>query len=270
MTQGEARARFPEVSVSGPALFEPGSGVLEAGECLRALCTSNGFEVRTRTRVTELIETDEGATIHASDGRARQTDVVVDCAGPAALAFLGPSAAAMVSVPPSLPQVAYFRAADASWVDAARWPVFIEWGDSMIYGLPVLGSGAHAGTFKVSHHTPGPPLDAYDPTGATGPFDEDDPAHLAVLSDAVRRLLPGLDPEPVATERCVYDNSVDTDFVLDRVGHVVVGCGTSGHGFKFGPVLGELLADLADGTAPRLDLHAFRLDRIGPDATRTP
>ena len=54
----------------------------------------------------------------------------------------------------------------------------------------------------------------------------------------------------MATERCVYDNSADTDFVLDRVGDVVVGCGTSGHGFKFGPLLGELLADLAEGPAP--------------------
>jgi sarcosine oxidase len=160
--------------------------------------------------------------------------------------------------------VAYFRAAESGAVDPARLPVFIEWSDSMVYGLPVLGHGAHARTYKVSHHTPGPPLDTYDPTSATATaplLDADDPAHLAVLTDAVRRLLPGLDPEPSATERCVYDNSVDTDFVLDRVGNVVVGCGTSGHGFKFGPLLGELLADLADGTTPRLDLRPFRLDR---------
>ena len=65
----------------------------------------------------------------------------------------------------------------------------------------------------------------------------------------------------MATERCLYDNSADGDFVLDRVGDVVVGCGTSGHGFKFGPLLGELLADLADGIEPRVDLSPFRLDR---------
>jgi sarcosine oxidase len=268
LTQREARARFPDVSVSGPALFEASSGVLAADECLRALCTSAAFEVRTGTRVTEVTQRDTGATAQASDGSVFQADVVIDCAGPAALALLGPSTAApVVGAPPSLPQVAYFRAAHTGSVDPARLPVFIEWGDAMVYGLPVLGSGAHAGTFKVSHHTPGPPLDAYDPTTATRPLlDADDPALLAVLTDTVRRLLPGLDPEPVTTERCVYDNSADTDFVLDRVGHVVVGCGTSGHAFKFGPLLGELLADLADGTKSRLDLHPFRLDRLGPAA----
>ena len=65
----------------------------------------------------------------------------------------------------------------------------------------------------------------------------------------------------MATERCVYDNSADTDFVLDRIGSVVVGCGTSGHGFKFGPLLGQVLADLAEGVPPPVDLSPFRIDR---------
>ena len=80
------------------------------------------------------------------------------------------------------------------------------------------------------------------------------------------RLLPSLDPQPVATERCVYDNSADSDFVLDRVGRIVVGCGTSGHGFKFGPLLGELMADLAEGQDPPVDLGRFSLGRDGPSA----
>jgi sarcosine oxidase len=95
---------------------------------------------------------------------------------------------------------------------------------------------------------------------------------LTRLIDAAGRLLPALDPVPVATERCVYDNSGDTDFVLDRVGRVVVGCGTSGHAFKFGPLLGELLADLAEDRAPALDLSRFSLRRASPppDADATP
>jgi len=80
---------------------------------------------------------------------------------------------------------------------------------------------------------------------------------LSVLSDAARRILPGHDPRPVAIDRCLYDNSPHTDFVLDRIGRVVVGAGTLGHGFKFGPVLGELLADLATGADPSFDLGPF-------------
>jgi glycine/D-amino acid oxidase-like deaminating enzyme len=265
MTRHEAEARFPGVVLPGPALFERQSGVLAADECLRALMETAPFEMQAHTRVTLLQDDDdegEGVTVHCADGRAIRSDVVVDCAGPDALTLLG-GPAPQVGAPPSLPQVAYFAPARSGGVDPARLPVFIEWDATMVYGLPVLGSGRHAGTFKVSHHTPGPPLHDYDPAAKPpAALGADDPAHLRTLTDAVRRILPGLDPEPVATERCVYDNSADTDFVLDRVGNIVVGCGTSGHAFKFGPLLGELLADLAAGTTPRLDLSPFRIDRM--------
>ncbi len=258
----EAARRYPGLAPPpGPVLFEPESGVLAADECLRALCSTGGFEVRTGIRVRGLRDEADAVSVDADGavgtGRsAWRADVVVDCAGAGALDLLGGDRP--VGTAPSLPQVAYFRAA-AGAGDAGGLPVFIEWGAEMIYGLPVHGSGAHAGTFKVSHHTPGPPLDRYEPAEPTP--EGDDPALLAALVAAARRLLPALDPEPVATERCVYDNSVDTDFVLDRTGNVVVGCGTSGHGFKFGPLLGELLADLAEGAPTRVDLRPFRLDR---------
>jgi sarcosine oxidase len=48
---------------------------------------------------------------------------------------------------------------------------------------------------------------------------------------------------------CTYTSTSDTDFVLDRVGPVVVGAGFSGHGFKFVPTVGRILADLVEGTA---------------------
>lgn len=262
MTRQEAEGRFAGVLVPGPVLFEPQSGVLAAGECLRALREAGRFEVQTASAVIGLQDDATGVTVHRAGDRAIRADVALDCAGPAALALLDVGAP-RVGAPPSLPQVAYFGARSGG-VNPTRLPVFIEWSDLMVYGLPVLGPGPHAGTFKVSHHTPGPTLRDYHPAAPAAPeLGAVVTAHLETLTDAVRRLLPGLDPEPVATERCVYDNTVDADFVLDRVGNVVVGCGTSGHGFKFGPLLGEILADLADGTVPRFDLRRFRIDRPG-------
>jgi sarcosine oxidase len=55
--------------------------------------------------------------------------------------------------------------------------------------------------------------------------------------------------------------TADEDFVLDRQGPVVVAAGCSGHAFKFGPLLGELLADLALGAEPPIDLKRFALGR---------
>jgi sarcosine oxidase len=258
---GSTAARlFPGIAAPGPVLVERDSGVLAADECLRALRQAGSFELRTDCRVTSLGQSPASAIVTIADRDTVAADVVVDCAGPAALGLLGVDTARRAA--PSLPQVAYFAARDGRSVVA---PVFIEWGDDMLYGLPVPGGGPHAGTYKVSHHTPGTAVHAFDPTDPA-PLAGDDPALLALAQNAVERLLPSLSPQPVATERCVYDNTPDDDFVLDRVGRIVVGCGTSGHAFKFGPLLGELLADLAEGREPPVGLGRFSLRRGGLSA----
>ena len=64
--------------------------------------------------------------------------------------------------------------------------------------------------------------------------------------DAARDVPPGLRSRArSAVETCVYENTPDRDFVIDRRGRFVVGAGFSGHGFKFAPLIGRLLADLA-------------------------
>jgi sarcosine oxidase len=283
----DVAARFPGIATDGPALLEPDSGVLAARECLHALLEDGAFELRTGVRVTSLHDGDNEVSVRTAAGDDLRASVVVNCAGPGALSLIasGRRVPRLVTATPSLPQVAYFRAMDRC-VDGRTLPVFIEWGPDMIYGLPVPGSSSgkphagsddaetechetdHAGTYKVSHHTERSRLDPFDPSNRE-PLAGDDPALLALLTSAVARLLPGLDPEPVATERCVYDSTPDSDFVIDRIGRIVVGCGTSGHGFKFGPLLGELMADLAIGTSGRrhsgdrspVDLRRFALRR---------
>jgi sarcosine oxidase len=255
LSASAAAQRFPGIATTGPVLVEADSGVLAADACLQAFRLAGGFDLRTGAVVTSLRQSPGGAAVDTADGTSMEADIVVDCAGPAALGLLDLTPPAGSA--PSLPQVAYF----ASRQDAdGTPPVFIEWGDAMIYGLPVPDGGSHNGTYKVSCHKPGSPLDTFDPADPS-PLADDDPILLAQLTEAVKRLLPSLAARPLSTERCVYDNSADADFVLDRVGHVVVGCGTSGHGFKFGPLLGEILADLAEGRRPPVDLDRFSLHR---------
>jgi glycine/D-amino acid oxidase-like deaminating enzyme len=66
----------------------------------------------------------------------------------------------------------------------------------------------------------------------------------------VQTWLPGLVPEPYAEASCLYTDTPNDDFVLDRVGPLVLASPCSGHGAKFAPVIGELIADLATGSAP--------------------
>jgi len=59
----------------------------------------------------------------------------------------------------------------------------------------------------------------------------------------------------------VYTMTADEDFVLDRAGPLVVAGGCSGHAFKFGPLLGEFLADLAVGNDIPVPRERFSLRR---------
>jgi sarcosine oxidase len=67
---------------------------------------------------------------------------------------------------------------------------------------------------------------------------------MRALREYVKRWLPGADPDTAKPVSCLYDNTPDGDFVIDRAGPVTVATGFSGHGFKFVPVIGDLVASL--------------------------
>ena len=92
---------------------------------------------------------------------------------------------------------------------------------------------------KLGIHQSGRPLDPDDPPGP-------DAELVELMREAVARYFPTADPEPAQVDTCLYTNTDDERFILERHGRVVVGSACSGHGFKFAPVVGERLADLAD------------------------
>jgi sarcosine oxidase len=83
----------------------------------------------------------------------------------------------------------------------------------------------------------------------------------------VRRWLPGLDPTPRNEATCLYTQTPSEDFLLDRVGDLVVCSPCSGHGAKFAPLVGELVAGLVVGDASavpdRFTLAAHLSGRVG-------
>jgi sarcosine oxidase len=68
-----------------------------------------------------------------------------------------------------------------------------------------------------------------------------------------------VDADSFEAVSCTYTTTPDEDFILDRIGPVVIGAGFSGHGFKFTPVIGRILADLATGTRDAPEI--FRANR---------
>ena len=185
-----------------------------------------------------------------TDGGSLIADTVVIAAG----GWL-PHLAERVGVRLDLPalrvtqqQVFHFTQRDP----AAQWPVFVHKHKLAVFGLP-SGRDAGPGAMKVAQHDGGAVTTAQDRSGVV------DPAGRECIIDYVTTWLPGLNQQPVAETTCLYTITPNEDFILDRVGPVVVVSPCSGHGAKFAPLIGDLAAELAVGESkpqPRFALRA--------------
>jgi sarcosine oxidase len=134
-------------------------------------------------------------------------------------------------------------AGDGRFVEP-RLPVWVDIGKRFMYGIP---GNRHRG-FKVADDSRGP---EFDPTnGDRSPS----PKLARAMRAFVARRFPALKDAPVlGAEVCQYENSPDGHFIIDRhpaMPDVWIVGGGSGHGFKMGPALGEILARQIAADAP--------------------
>jgi sarcosine oxidase len=224
----QATGLFPEASFDGPVLWDSEAGAVRASAALSTL--ARGLDIREGVAVTEPRELD--------------ADVVVVCAG-AWLEQLLP-----LPVQPQIEQVSYLRA------PAESRPALIDWGAAP--GAPAF--------FGLS--TPGVGYKLAEDWGRPGRWDADRPDRpvddelVRRLSEFARARLPGLDSAPIASEACLYAVTPDRNFVIGELDGLYVCGGDSGHAFKFGPLLGELTADLAIGKPLPDDAEIFAPERF--------
>jgi monomeric sarcosine oxidase len=248
----EASRRWPQFDFTGagPVLFHQNAGVLDPDRAVAALlrlATADGADVRFGTRVTGLAAGGDGAVVRAGEESFTAPAVVV-----AAGAWVAPLLDGLVGLPPlTVTKQPVFHFAPAT---AEPWPAFIVQDEAdYCYGLPGGRDGGVPGAIKIGEHHPGTVT-----TAAGRDFRVDEAARARVAGFA-RRRVPGLDPAPLNEVTCLYTWTANEDFILDRQGPFVVASACSGHGAKFAPLLGEIIADLAAGKpspAPRFTLAA--------------
>jgi sarcosine oxidase len=122
---------------------------------------------------------------------------------------------------------------------------------SFFYGFPDLGNGV-----KVAIHHAGEIVS--DPDQVRREVSD---AEVASIREWVRKFVPDADGALRATEVCMYTNTPDEHFWIDRHpqhAQVLIASPCSGHGFKFSSVIGEVLAELLICGQSRFDLKLFR------------
>jgi sarcosine oxidase len=257
----ELMRRFPAFRVPPEyvGVLQPDGGFLEAESSIHALISlaqRAGAEIRS------------GETIQAIEPRAGAVRITTDrgtLEAGAAIVALGPWIKTLL---PDLPApirvtrqvLGWFAPLDPVPVAPGRLPVFLlESRHGIHYGFPPFG----APTIKVAkHHHRDQTVDAesYDRTVTA----EDE----MLIRSAITEHLPAANGRLIETKTCLYTTTPDGDFIIDRLPgapQIVVASPCSGHGFKFAPAIGEILADLATTGATRHDISRFALSRFERD-----
>jgi sarcosine oxidase len=246
----EAGERFPGIALDGieRVLYQEDGAVCLADRTVAAqarLARAAGVDIREVTEVVHIAVADDRITVGTDSGSVSAQAAVV-AAGPWAGGLLS-ELAVELPLRPSFAQVSYFAPMPGGRVEAL--PTLIE--------SDLLGGGLGSGGYLI------PPVDGatelkagdgtaghtVDPMASPYAVDEERAAGDAAW---VARRAHGFDPEPTRHDTCIYTMTPDEDFVIERVGRVVIGSACSGHGFKFTPLIGSVLADLVTGANPQI------------------
>jgi sarcosine oxidase len=261
---GALRRRFPLFQVPDHyiAVFQPDGGFLRAESAIHALLArarATGAELRTRETVRAIEPHSAGVRVVTTRGVINAGCAVVSV-GPWAKALL-PGLTVPIRVTRQV--LGWFAPRDPALFSKDRFPVFLlENSHGMFYGFPDDGMG----TVKVAkHHHADETVDPDRCDRVVSATDE------AMIRSCLAAHLPAANGPLVAATTCLYTMTPDGDFILDRLpgdDRVIVASPCSGHGFKFAPVIGEIIADLATRGATAHDISRFAIGRFTNTAAR--
>jgi sarcosine oxidase len=244
----EAQARWPGMVFDTDVVYHAQAGTLDSAAAVTAMLEAavrHGAVVRYETAVAALRPP---AAVQLADGSSLAASCVVVAAG----GWVGPLLDGLVLLPAlqvTQQQIFHFPRRDLS---APPWPSVIHEDELRIYHLAGGRDGGAGDDRKIGDHDGGHETTAATRDGVVDPGSRDRVARY------VERYLPGLDPTPRSEATCLYTDTPTEDFVLDRVGDIVVCSPCSGHGAKFAPLIGEYVASLVIGEGAVLP-ERFRL-----------
>lgn len=243
------RSRFPAFALpeSHVGVYQPTAGVLNADACVGALVDASvarGATIRHGEMVSSWEPDGDGVIVRTPSGTIRAQHLVVT-AGPWSASVLADLGLPLQAV---RQYVVHFEPQAPERFSPPGFPAFIwDVAEGEVYGIPYLpGSG-----FKVGGHDPGEPCTP-DTARRTVTVEE-----IENVRSIFERCLPGCATTMSMAATCLYTVTPDRHFIIDRHPEhpqVSYAAGFSGHGFKFGPAIGEVLADLAIEGSSRHDI----------------
>ena len=224
----ELERRYPQFKAKF-AVVDTNGGVLEANSVVNAFITlakKNGAVIRENVGVKKV----DAKTVILENGETIECEKIVVVSGSWIRKLLP-----KLPITPTKQEVVYFKPEKPEHFTKEVFPVFIH-GDRGYYGVPIHGINA----VKVGNHAVGKPV---DPENLDWVVSKE---AIDGCRNFIKEYIPELgDAKIVKAKVCLYDMSPDNHFIIEEIDGIIVGCGFSGHGFKFASLIGKMLADLA-------------------------
>lgn len=277
--KAEFKKSFPVWAEERVGYFNPVAGWARSGrvvEHMNRLCVSSGVNVQYGTMSHLLLRTQIDTTgskeicegIATTDGLHIRAPLVIVAAG-ASTPLLLPQVQHFMW--PTAQPVFHFEASDASRFPIEQFPVFFSSiSKTGFYGFPVieekhttklaprkgvssaqqLEETKNSHRIKVGQHGPGWKLDSITDASLSELWSKVQAGEEKKIRTWLHKALPLLAKEKIVYNRlCIYCDTFDGDFLIDYIPSVeglVVASGGSGHGFKFAPILGKVIADVVE------------------------
>jgi monomeric sarcosine oxidase len=251
--------RWPQINFADVrwGIHEPDSGFLCARTACQAVAdgfVAEGGEYKQTVVLPCQAESGYRDGVKLADGSKLTADRYIFACGPW-LGRLFPETIGDL-IQPTKQEVFFFGTpAGDNRFSEATLPVWADHRDHFMYGIPA----SDGRSFKIADDTRGP---AFDPTSGERTVSDES---LQIVRDYLGFRFPAMKGAPlVETQVCQYENTPDNNFIIDRhpqVENVWIVGGGSGHGFKHGPAIGEMVAELVmdEKHSPAI----FRLGRFG-------
>lgn len=251
----EVAERYPQINLEDVtrAFYEPKTGYLEAGRACKVVKAK--FEEGGGTYVQDSVVSIEGSgrieAIITESGKALRADQFIFACGPWMKALF-PELNPLISI--TRQEVYFYQSPPKhSGNDLPIWLEFRE-GDHMYYGIPDHFDQG----FKLAYDQRDWSLDPdHGDRGVT-------PAILKEMSEVVVNRFPALEGAGLSGHHtCVYESSLDGHYIMDQasgLSNALMLCGSSGHGFKMGPAVGEMVAQYIRNEKPLPG--EFKLERL--------
>jgi monomeric sarcosine oxidase len=260
LTAAQIVSRWPGLRADSGLIgvFEPTAGYLLVEDCVRAhieCAQAAGAELLINTEVRNLSSNDRVVIVRTSEGIGFEANCVVITGGAWSAELL-----TQIGIPLTVRRKSlfWFATSDRAYKADSGMPVYLfELADGVFYGFPKLD---HRGV-KFAEHSGGRIVE--DPRIVDRAIDVEEQRRLV---NVLARHLPGVEPKVTDHTTCLYTMSPDEHFIVDRhplLPRTVFAAGLSGHGFKFAPVLGKALAEMALTGGTTLPIDFLSLARFG-------